>query len=183
MPPSDDDLDLFRQEMSDAQPIEQDKINLLKQPDSDTLLKQPRRQENEHDFIDDFAEPNTLVGQEETLVFRRSGIQERQLNKLRQGQVKMEAELDLHGMTIPVAYQALHDFILECQQLNIRGARIIHGKGWSSKHHKPILKTKTNQWLREIDTILAFCSARTEDGGTGAVYLLLKRLDKPQPLS
>jgi len=82
----------------------------------------------------------------------------------------------LHGMTIPLAHNALASFLQECQQFKIRCVRIIHGKGWGSKHHKPILKTKLNTWLQQDDIILAFCSAPIEDGGTGAVYVLLKRL-------
>ncbi len=168
------DIDLFRQEMGDVLHIKQDKVLHSKQ------VTKPVRHEhhavelsNEHLSID---YESAIVGNEETLSFRRSGIQKRLLSRLRSGQLKMEAQLDLHGMTIPVAYQAFSEFINECQQLNIRYVRIIHGKGWGSKHHKPILKTKLNSWLREHQDILAFCSARIEDGGAGAVYVLLRRL-------
>jgi DNA-nicking Smr family endonuclease len=168
------DIDLFRQEMGDVQYIKQDTVLHTKQ------ITTPVRREQQTDKT-----PNNLlsmdyesdiVGNEETLSFRRSGIQKRLLARLRNGQLKMEAQLDLHGMTIPVAHQAFSEFIDECQQLNIRHVRIIHGKGWGSKHHKPVLKTKLNTWLRENQDVLAFCSARIEDGGAGAVYVLLRRL-------
>jgi DNA-nicking Smr family endonuclease len=120
-----------------------------------------------------------MVGSEETLSFRRTGVQERVLSKLRNGHFVIDAELDLHGMTIPVAQQALSAFLSECQQYRIRHARIIHGKGWGSKDHKPVIKTWLNGWLRELDDVLAFCSARVEDGGTGAVYLLLRKPKEP----
>jgi DNA-nicking Smr family endonuclease len=40
---------------------------------------------------------------------------------------------------------------------------------------RPVLKGKVNHWLQQRDEVLAFCSARPVDGGTGAVYVLLKR--------
>jgi DNA-nicking Smr family endonuclease len=53
--------------------------------------------------------------------------------------------------------------------------RIIHGKGLSSAGKLPVLKGKVDAWLRQMDAVLAFCSARRNDGGTGALYVLLKR--------
>ena len=56
-----------------------------------------------------------------------------------------------------------------------RCVRIVHGKGLSSEGKLPVLKVKVNSWLRQKDDVLAFCSARPQDGGTGAVYVLLKK--------
>ena len=56
---------------------------------------------------------------------------------------------------------------------------IIHGKGQGSKDQQPILKQKTNQWLRQRDEVLAFCSAPRWNGGTGATYVLLSRKHRP----
>jgi len=172
------DIALFREEIGEVEHIAQDKIIPVTKS---TKIKLRVRQNKPTDLqseLSDLSEPTTVVGSEETLSFRRSGIQERLLSRLRSGGLKLDAELDLHGMTIPIAHQALLDFIRDCIIYNIRGARIIHGKGWSSKHHKPILKSKLNIWLREMDDILAFCSARIEDGGTGALYILLRRNNK-----
>ena len=174
--PSDqDDIDLFRQEIGDIEHLTQDKITPVTKPIDAKAAVQRRSIDRKESKLADIYEPNDLVGSEESLIFRRSGIQERQLSRLRGGQIKMDAELDLHGMTIPVAHQALVNFIADCVSYNIRSARLIHGKGWSSKHHKPILKTKLNHWLCDMDNVLAFCSARIEDGGTGALYLLLRK--------
>lgn len=178
LPSDPDDIALFRQEIGEIEHLPQDKVVPITKP-AKTLIQ--TRLDTSHESpatLADLYQPNELVGSEEVLDFRRSGIQERQLTKLRGGQTKIDAELDLHGMIIPVAHQALVDFITDCRNYNIRGARLIHGKGWSSKHHKPILKTKLNHWLREMDEVLAFCSARIQDGGTGALYLLLRKNDK-----
>ena len=172
------DIALFREEMGEVEHIAQDKIVPV---NKSTKIKLRARQNKATDLqseLSDLSDPTTVVGSEETLSFRRSGIQERLLSRLRNGSLKLDAELDLHGMTIPIAHQALLEFIRDCVNYNILGARIIHGKGWSSKHNKPILKSKLNVWLREMDDILAFCSARIEDGGTGALYILLRRTNK-----
>lgn len=173
-----DDLALFHQKMAGITPLSHDKVHPPSKPKNTDFVQQRRSDSQQDEPLSDLYEPTELVGAEESLSYRRSGIQERQLTKLRQGRFQVEAELDLHGMTIAVAYQALNDFLSECQQYDIRCVRIIHGKGWSSSHHKPILKTKLNQWLRGIDIVLAFCSAKIEDGGNGALYLLLSRREQ-----
>jgi DNA-nicking Smr family endonuclease len=53
--------------------------------------------------------------------------------------------------------------------------RIVHGKGYNSWQNQPVLKIQLNKWLRQCDEVLAFCSARQADGGTGAVYVLIKQ--------
>jgi DNA-nicking Smr family endonuclease len=52
--------------------------------------------------------------------------------------------------------------------------RIIHGKGYRSGARGPVLKNAVNLWLRRHLDVMAFASARAIDGGTGAVYVLLR---------
>ena len=169
------EIALFREEIGEIEHIEQDKIH----PVTNHIKPIPLFQQHriDQDFNDTFSEdyePLNVTGNE-SLAFRRSGIQQRLFSRLRNGYLEMEAELDLHGMTIPTAHHALAEFLHQCQQYNIRCVRIIHGKGWSSKHQKPVLKSKLNGWLQQADDVLAFCSAPIEDGGTGAVYVLFRR--------
>ena len=110
------------------------------------------------------------------LWFARPGLQHQVLRKLRRGRTSVGAELDLHGMIVAEAHQAVDGFIRRVREANIRCVRIIHGKGNGSLHQRPILKGKVDVWLRRRDEVLAFASARPEDGGTGAVYVLLKGL-------
>jgi DNA-nicking Smr family endonuclease len=170
------DIALFLEEVGEVERIEQDKIlPKTNQPKPIPRFRQQRLDQGFNDTFSEDYEPHT-IGSEETLNFRRSGIQERLFSRLRNGHLQIEAELDLHGMTIPVAHEALAKFLHDCLHYKVRCARIIHGKGWGSKHHKPILKSKLNGWLRETEAVLAFCSAPIEDGGAGAVYVLLRRL-------
>jgi DNA-nicking Smr family endonuclease len=78
-------------------------------------------------------------------------------------------------MNVPAARQALIAFIKASQRDNMSCVRMIHGKGNRSRHKGPVLKHKVNHWLRQRQEVLAFCSARPMDGGTGAIYVLLRR--------
>lgn len=125
------------------------------------------------DMLSDTFDPAELETGEE-LLFARPGIQHMVFKKLRRGQFSIAAELDLHGMTVPLAREALAQFLRDSRASRHRCVRIIHGKGLSSPHGQAVLKGRVNAWLRQRDEVLAFCSARPVDGGTGAVYVLLK---------
>jgi len=126
------------------------------------------------DTVSDYFEPAELETGEE-LVYRRDGVQQAVLRKLRRGQFQVGAALDLHGMTVAAAKEALAAFLLRVRRDSLSCVRIIHGKGNGSRHRGPVLKQKINGWLRQRDEVLAFCSARPMDGGTGAIYVLLRR--------
>jgi DNA-nicking Smr family endonuclease len=107
-------------------------------------------------------------------MYGRPGLQRRILRRLRRGHYSLAAELDLHGMTVPVARVALQAFLQECRRRDLRCVRIIHGKGRRSSNEGPVLKVKVDRWLRQREDVLAFCSAQPADGGTGAIYVLLR---------
>ena len=109
------------------------------------------------------------------LEFRRPGIQNRLFHDLQRGVVEAEATLDLHGLRVREAKPALARFLAQSLAAGRRCVRIIHGKGRGSDGRQPVLKQKTNQWLRQREEILAFVTAPRWDGGTGAVYVLLSR--------
>ncbi len=109
------------------------------------------------------------------LSFRRPGVPETILRKLRRGEYVVEAEIDLHGLTAVESRAALREFIIAALNRNLNCVRIIHGKGKRSGPRGPVLKNVVNQWLRQIDPVTAFGSARGVDGGSGAVYVLLRK--------
>jgi DNA-nicking Smr family endonuclease len=108
------------------------------------------------------------------LTFRRGGIQDAVMRRLRRGHYRVESELDLHGLTVPEAKQALRDFLARAIARQCRCVRIIHGKGLGSGPRGPVIKQAVNVILRRTDPVIAFCSARQVDGGTGAIYVLLQ---------
>lgn len=108
------------------------------------------------------------------LSFRRPHIPEGVLTKLRRGHYVVDGEIDLHGMTGAEAKAALREFVTEAVVRRMSCVRIVHGKGRRSGPRGPVLKNVVNQWLQRIDQIQAFGSARQVDGGSGAVYVLLR---------
>ncbi len=111
----------------------------------------------------------------EELGFRRPGVPETLLRKLRRGQFVVDDEIDLHGLSAPRARDALRNFLNEATDRRMRCVRVVHGKGRRSGPRGPVLKHVVNGWLRRSNAVMAFASARPVDGGTGAVYVLLRR--------
>jgi DNA-nicking Smr family endonuclease len=109
----------------------------------------------------------------EELRYRREGVPESSLRRLRQGLYAVRDEIDLHGMTQDEARVALAGFLAEAMLHGNRCVRVIHGKGRGSGQRGPVLKSAVNRWLRRHGNVRAFCSARRNDGGTGALYVLL----------
>lgn len=110
----------------------------------------------------------------DSLSYQAPGVQDRVLRQLRRGGFRLEAELDLHGLNRDKARAAVAGFIAECRDRDLRCVRIIHGKGNGSPNSGPVIKRLLDGWLRKLRDVLAFCSARPEDGGTGAIYVLLR---------
>jgi DNA-nicking Smr family endonuclease len=122
--------------------------------------------------LDPVSDPALLETGDE-MSFRRPGIPDTLLRKLRRGQFSVDAEIDLHGLTSPQARNALREFIAYEVTRGARCVRVIHGKGLGSGPRGPVLKNVVNIWLRRAEVVLAFGSARPLDGGSGAVYVLL----------
>jgi DNA-nicking Smr family endonuclease len=106
------------------------------------------------------------------------GLDPRILRRLRRGEFAYQAILDLHGMSSAAARVEVERFVLGAIAAGHRGILIVHGRGRNSKDNVPILKERLKSWLargRIGRGILAFTSARPADGGTGALYVLLRR--------
>ncbi len=109
----------------------------------------------------------------DALSFRRDGVAEQAFRQLRRGQVPVEAELDLHGLTAARAEAALTLFLAEALAHQLEGLRIVHGKGLRSGERGPVLQWLVTDFLRRVGAVQAFTSARGADGGSGATLVLL----------
>ena len=118
-------------------------------------------------------EPDDLETGEE-LSFRRPGIRPADLRRLRRGHFSVAADIDLHGLNASEAHAALAAFVSEAAARGRRCVRVVHGKGLRSGPGGPVIKRRIGRWLRRRDEVLAYASARPVDGGTGAVYVLLR---------
>jgi DNA-nicking Smr family endonuclease len=116
-----------------------------------------------------------LLESADELGFARPGTPRDALRRLRRGQYAVQAAIDLHGLSRAAAHEALRDFIAASAAGNLRCVRVIHGKGRRSGARGPVLKRVVDHWLRRMEAVAAFASARPVDGGTGAVYVLLSR--------
>ncbi len=171
----DEDAALFRDAVGPVTPLPQQRV--APSPNRPTPHPRQTLQEQQQVLRDSlYGEPHALDAQTgDELSFIRPGLQYRLLRKLRRGHFSVGAELDLHGMTVPVAQMELAAFLKNARTQGARCVRIIHGKGLRSRQGRPVLKHRLDRWLRMRDEVIAYSSARPVDGGTGAVYVLLKR--------
>lgn len=109
-----------------------------------------------------------------SILFHRGGLTQKHLKRLQRGQYKIASQIDLHGFTVDEAIQALNQYINYYDVTSHTCCLIIHGKGYHSKQGTAKLKSITERWLKAHPRIIAFSSAQAKDGGTGAVYVLLK---------
>ena len=173
---TDDDIQLFRDLMADARPLDREARAADARPRPRPIARF-RREDEARALIESLdADIETMeLDNHEHLRFRRASIGHRTMRKLAGGRFTVQAEIDLHGMTVAEARPRLADFIDDALRLGHRCVRIIHGKGKGSGARGPVLKAGVNRWLRRWDSVLAFVSARQADGGTGAIYVLLDR--------
>lgn len=167
----DEDDGLFRAAMKDVRPLKGGDRRHAHRP-----TPVPRPLQHEADERAALAEmmdgPVMDLGEE--MSYQAPGVQDAVFRRLRRGAYRIGLELDLHGLRADEAKLAVARFLAECRRRDLRCVRIIHGKGLRSKGDGPVLKQRLDGWLRRRDDVMAFCSARREDGGTGAVYVLLR---------
>ena len=172
-PLNDDDTDLFHEMMEGVKPLSQEKID----PDSAPKTRKIKRPLTEPKQRAVFGELDyaPTVGADEPLSFARDGVQQKVMSKLKKGLFPIESKIDLHGSTVNEAGAKLQHAINVAVNNQQRCVLVVHGRGKGSFDNKPAIKTHVNQWLRNSANVLAFCSAQSHHGGTGAVYVLLKR--------
>ncbi|QIZ76334.1 DNA endonuclease SmrA [Ferrimonas lipolytica] len=174
-----EEQDLFMAEMSDVKPLQHNQVRQRQSEQQLTAAQIARREAAQQDdqqaadqlTLDavDLVEPEDIIG------WTRGGMQHGVYKNLRLGKYAQDARLDLHGLSVEESRRALLQFIVDCQRNNIRSALILHGKGIHSKPFRGILKSYIAKWLPCIAEVLAFHSALAHHGGTGAVYVLMKK--------
>ena len=170
-----DDDELFRRAMAGAKPIKADDRVAAPQRRPKAEARFTREDESrvlEESLLADIDDIEASSGQ--VLRFNRPSIGRRTMRRLARGNFAVQAEIDLHGMTVDEARPRLADFIERSAKSGLRCVRVVHGKGLGSGQRGPVLKPSVNRWLRRWDPVLAFVSTRQVDGGTGAVYVLLR---------
>ena len=169
------DASLFQAEIKNARPLNID-VPFTEKTYPKPIAKQFIRDEKQalrDSLSDDFYPAHELESGEE-LLYLRTGQSPDLLSKLRRGFWVVQAQIDLHGLISDEAREYVAEFLSSCKKRNIRCVRIVHGKGLGSRNREPVLKHKLRNWLMQKDEVIAYAQAKQEDGGSGAVVVLLK---------
>ncbi len=173
------DDDLFRREVGDVTPVDNDRVSARKRRSRETPAQQARRaaaegrpglDPNPLTLPDEVpaVDPHDLVGH------RKDGVQEGVFRKLRLGKYEVQARLDLHQVYIRDARKQVDAFLRESQEAGLRTVLVTHGKG----RHSPEparMKSHVLFWLAEHPLVLAWHSAQPRHGGAGSTYVLLRK--------
>ena len=172
---SSEDRELFRNAVKNSIPIKKNNLRVNFKSKPKARANQTRKDEEEV-LIETLQ--GGIENQEKStsqfLEFHRSSLSKKVIRKLQKGSYSIQAELDLHGMTVNDANKELKSFVNSRVLHNYTCVRVIHGKGLGSGDRGPVLKYEVTRLLKKWKQVLAFVSARQADGGTGALYVLLR---------
>jgi DNA-nicking Smr family endonuclease len=170
-----DDVSLFRDAVKDVKPFTappKDEYKLKPKPIPLQFIHD--EQQALVDSLSDHYIPAHEIETGEELLYLRDGHSPDILSKLRRGHWVIQAKIDLHGLISDEARAYVSSFISDCKKRGIRCVRIVHGKGLGSRNREPVLKHKLRGWLMQKDEVIAYAEAKKQDGGSGAVIVLLK---------
>lgn len=139
---------------------------------------EPRQREADErsafrEAMSDEVDIESLLLTDDGLSFRRDGVGEDVVTRLRRGHWAIQGELDLHGLRRDEARDSLAAFVRRAAQSGQRCLRVVHGKGHGSPGRQPVLKAKVQKWLGQSDAVIAFTQASGPQGGAGALIVLL----------
>ncbi len=120
------------------------------------LYTSARQMQNESEFVRAGSGPDLLKG-------------------IKRGKWPVSATLDLHGATLDEARERLDQFLQSCLTHHLRCVCVVHGKGHGSKNGTPVLKVSVRRWLTQLACVQAYAECREQDGGSGAVQVLLRQ--------
>ncbi len=176
-----DDAQLFEQAMADVIPVSRN--NRLRVPAQGRNLKPSHPASNDEEVIAHLQElvagsiDMDITFSDEYIEGSISGVSRNIMKRLKRGQFPVQDHIDLHGLTRMAAETRVRDFLLSSHRHGLRCVLIVHGRGLNSPDSVPVLKERIPVWLnrgpaRKI--VMAFASAQPYDGGTGAMYVLLR---------
>lgn len=128
--------------------------------------------------LSDECESTEFLESEDGLSFRRPEVGPDVPRDLRRGRWSVVGQIDLHGMFVEEARDAVVDFLKRARSTDRLCVRIIHGKGNGSPDRQSVLREKVRRWLRQREEVLAFAEARENDGGAGVTLVRLSPLKK-----
>nr|WP_175041632.1 Smr/MutS family protein [Duganella vulcania] len=129
--------------------------------------------------LSDLFEVDHYLEDDPALNYAAPGVGPDVVKKMRKGHWPVQDELDLHGLRRDDARDAIGDFLRKSAMRNYRCVCVIHGRGFGSKGQEPVLRSMVHSWLVQKEEVVAFCQARSSEGGEGALIVLLRAALKP----
>ena len=162
--------DDFKKAVADVEPLKRRKRVELKRRPAPPIPRQRQRDEAAAlaESLSGWSSSDDALESDEDLSYLRDGMARLTLRKLRRGHWAIQDGLDLHGLTREQAGVLVVEFLNQCLARGLRCVRIVHGKGLG------ILKAKLRKWLPQREEVLAYCQAPANEGGSGALLVLLK---------
>lgn len=173
MKDSDDDLELFRESVGSVRRLKSDRVH--SRPPAPRAVPVQRRQDEArvmHELANAPIDFSTVETGEE-ITYLRPGLQKRVITRLRRGHWRVQDQLDLHELNLEAAGRSIRAFLEHADREGMSCIKIIHGKGLRSGPAGPQIKRLAARMLSRHSRVAAFASAPPNDGGTGAVYVLL----------
>lgn len=178
-----DDLAQFREAMSDVTLLKGAGRRVVKSPDQEARpIHPPNAGDLEvmahlSDLVSGIAEMD-ITFSDEYIEGAVKGFDRKLMQRLKQGLFPVQDHIDLHGCKREDAELKVTEFLLRSYRFGLRCVLVVHGRGLNSEDHIPVLKERLPVWLNRGSVkriVLAFSTARPYDGGTGAIYVLLRR--------
>jgi DNA-nicking Smr family endonuclease len=171
---------LFEQAVGPVQALADGARAVVRRPPTAPMPRQRQLDEQAvmREALSDEFDVETLLHTDDQLSYRRPGLGADVMRKLREGHWSIQKHIDLHGLRVDEAREALGHFVRESHQLGLRCVRVVHGKGLGSPGRTPVLKARVLRWLVQKKEVLAFVQARPADGGAGALVVLLRPVDR-----
>lgn len=176
-----EDTELFKKALLGVKPIDNQniadtRVARSKKVDAQTLAKRAAAEGGAEQELTEISDTQAIlnpVASQAALSYRIATLQHKVFEDLKAGKIRWFEAVDLHGCTVEQARAAVLQVLQIAKDENQNVVKIVHGKG-----PEAILKTYVNGWLRQHRDVLAFVSAPENQGGTGAVLVLLKRAEK-----
>lgn len=177
-PPRDDDAALWRSITDSVKPLKDRNSARRFTPEAKAKPKPAPRLKSEMKSHGAFSAPpaqpaaSRRAPPPDLSIGAAPGLDKRTAGKLKRGKLPIEARFDLHGHTQQTGERALKSFIARSYERELRCVLVITGKG------SGVLQAAAPRWLNQADIrskIVSIQHAQPRDGGTGALYVLLKR--------
>jgi DNA-nicking Smr family endonuclease len=174
--PSPEEIAVFRAAVADVRPLKTAE-RVVHEP----AKPSPRPRQHELDeaaaVVESLHGPlgiDALLAIGEADAFLRPGLPRGVLRDLRRGRWTIRNHLDLHGLNRRQAHEEIARFLAESVRAGKRCVRVVHGRGLGSPGREGVLRQLVKSWLSRSKDVLAFCHPPPNDGGEGALWVLLR---------